>query len=318
MVCYFFDKSSGNIGVGIMDGTKKYFLAFICAVIIISILFVGTIGAIFILRKISFDRLFQSVTSEVDHIPSAVSYGTLYTESTKINLSQICRKETKNGSFKEVFCIADNKAYFSYTMSIPTGFHWFLASLDLNTLAMENICSLSNAKKHYTINRTVEYKERCGYYANGQIILNDSDTVFVYTIESGTAKSYTYEEYNFPKIYVAGEMIDANTVVLYIGENKQTFSLSEMAEGSKSIEYIYELRNKKTWNGTPCISGFFLPNSIQMIGDKIYAVGECLNFSGESYAIVFEYNKDSESWQFATVFFSGDTISRECYLVEQM
>lgn len=318
MVCCFSDKSPRNIGVGIMNGTKKYLFTFICIIVVIAVLFVGTYGAIFILRKISLDRFFQSVTSEVDHVPSAVSYGTLYTENAKIDLSQICRKETKNGSFKEVFCIAGNKVYFSYTMSIPEGFQWFLARVDLNTLVMENIFSLSNAKKYYTVNRAMEYKERCGYYANGQIILNDSDTVLVYTIEPGTVKSYTYEEYNFPQIYVAGETIDANTVVLYIDDNKQTFSLSEMAEGSKSIEYICELRNKKTWDGTPCISGFFGPNSIQMTGDKIYAMGGCLNFSGEAYAIVFEYNRDSESWQFAMSFFSGDTTSRECYLVEQM
>lgn len=301
-----------------MDGTKKYLSAFICIIVIIAVVLVGTCGAIFILRQVSFARFFRSVTSEVDHIPSAVAYGTLYTENAKINLSQICRRETKNGSLEEVFCIAGNKVYFSYTMSIPAGFHWFLARVDLNTLVMENICSISNAKKHYTVNRAVEYKERCGYYANGQIILNDSDTVLVYTIEPGTAKSYTYEEYNFPRMYVAGETIDANTVVLYIDEKKQTFSLSEMAEGSKSIAYIYELRNKKTWNGTPCISGFFSPSSIQTTGDKIYAMGECLNFSGEAYAIVFEYNRDSESWQFAMSFFSGDTTSRDCYLVEHL
>ena len=301
-----------------MDGAKKYLFAFLCVIIIIAVLFAGTFGAIFILRQISFSRMFQNVTSEVDHIPSAVSSGTLYTENAKIDISQICRKETKNGSFKEVFCIAGNKVYFSYTMSIPEGSQWVLARVDLNTLVMKNICSLSNAKKHYTVNRTMEYQERCGYYADGQIILNDSDTVLVYTIEPGTAKSYTYEEYHFPQIYVAGETIDANTVVLYIDENKQTFSLSEMAEGSKSIENIYELRNKKTWDGTPCISRFFGPNSIQTIGDKIYAMGGCLNFSGEAYAIVFEYNKDSESWQYAMSFFSGDTTSRECYLVEQM
>ena len=78
-----------------MDGTKKYLFVFICIIIVIAVLFVGTYGAVFILRQISLDRFFQSVTSEVDHVPSAVAYGTLYTENAKIDLSQICRKETK-------------------------------------------------------------------------------------------------------------------------------------------------------------------------------------------------------------------------------
>ena len=186
-----------------MNKTKKYLFTFICAVVTLAILCLSVHGAIVILRQVSLEGFFQNVKSEVDHIPSAVSYGTLYTENAKINLSQICRKGTKNSTLKEVFCIADNKVYFSYTMSIPEGFHWFIARVDLNTLVMETICSLSNVEKHYTVNRAMEYKERCGYYANGQIILNDSDTVLVYTIESGAAKSYTYEEFNFPQLYVA-------------------------------------------------------------------------------------------------------------------
>jgi hypothetical protein len=262
-----------------------------------------------------FDASFQEVDSEVDRIPAVVVYGMLYAGDATLNVAQLCRNENKSSSFKEVFCIMHGKVYFVYSVFDGLNYNWILASADIKTAVLENLCSFSNAKTSYLVKQKSDYKERNGYYANGQITLNDFETVFIYDIASGYVDSYKYEEYVFPQTKVLGEIVDSNTIALYTDGCKQTFSLSKMADDSKGIEKILELKNEKTWNGTPRLSHFLGQNSIQIIGDEIYAIGECLNFSGEAYAVILEYDQETRLWRFASTFFSGDTVFRSCYLV---
>lgn len=298
-----------------MNRTKKYLFMIITVAAVISILFAGIYGVLFGLPRVLFDASLQEVDSETDRIPAVVVYGTLYTEDATLDVAQLCRNENKNSSFKEVLCVVQGKAYFVYSVSDELKCNWILASVDLKTAVLENICSFSDVKTSYLLKQDSVYKERNGYYANGQIILNDLETVFIYDIDSECVNSYKYEEYIFPEAKIMGEIVDSNTIALYTEGSKQTFSLSKMSDDSKGIEKVYELKNKRTWNGTPCLSHFFGQNSMQIIGDEIYAIGECLNFSGEAYAVILEYDRETRLWRFASIIFSGDTVYRNCYLV---
>lgn len=227
----------------------------------------------------------------------------------------LCRKENKNFSFKEVLCIANEKVYFVYSDTTVDKREWVLASIDLNTEEINNIYSIANANVSYELDSKAGYSEKNGYFKNGIIVLNDFETVIQYDVNNEQVNSYRYEEYTFPENVIIGETVDMGTIALYIDGTKEIFTLSQMAEKNSNIEKIYEKRNKKTWDGSPQLSGFFVQNSVQVVDDKTYCVGECLNFAGEAYAVILEYDQTTENWKYVSTFFSGDTISRNCYLI---
>ena len=55
----------------------------------------------------------------------------------------------------------------------------------------------------------------------------------------------------------------------------------------------------------------------QVIEDKVYAVCDCLNSKGYSYAVILEYIELTDSWKYVTSSRSGagDIVHGRCYVV---
>ena len=293
----------------------KFTVIIVVAIICIIALLIGLFSLLFKLPRLTFDATLKNAAAETQNIPAVVVYGTLYVDNDEFDISGFCRKWNKNCSFREVLCVIDKKAFFVCSETDSSTRNWILASIDLQSMNIEEIMCFRDASMPYEVKRNIQYKEQNGYYKDGKIVLNDYKKVMLYDIYAASVIQYKYDEYAFPEMHLEGEVIDSQTILLYLEQGNQVFSIEDMAHSSNGIKQILQLQNKRTWSGLNCLSGFFSENSIQSLGDSVYCIGECLNFAGEAYAVLLEYNQPKNTWQYVTRVYSGDTVHRSSYLV---
>lgn len=282
--------------------------------IIVTVLFVLVLILSVFFPRVKLDKWLETLANESDGIPAYVVFGVLHTETDEINISQKCREQNKNNSLQEIFCIAEGKAYFVY-VDMTAAHTWTIASLDLKTMEFRDICQFLSAKGIYRDEHYGDYGKRNGFYYDGQIILSDFTSVLVYDIHRNVTSWYDYNTYAVPRRMIYGEVVKEQTLCLHINDYTRTFTLQEMAENSDGIARIYALKDKETWNGSSYLVSFLNNNRIQVIGDKIYTIEAVLNYSGEPYAVILEYNCESDSWLYVSKSFAGDTVHGNCYII---
>lgn len=229
-------------------------------------------------------------------------------------MRDLCRK---NGYYyREILCERDGKVYFVYCDPYEEKDCWTIGSIDLATSEFRICYKMTDPAESYEVQYWKNYKERNGYYFDRQIVLTDHKTVLTYDIDSQTVQTYAYRDYCFPECTVYGEYIDRETIQLNMGDSVRTYTLQEMAEKSGSISKIFALKEKKTWCGDSYLDSFFSGDSVQVVGDKVYTIGECLNYMGEAYAVIFEYNVEEDSWKYVTNYYTGENAhSQNFYII---
>lgn len=286
-----------------MSGKLKKTFGIIFIILILTI-------ALFRSIKKSFENPLKDIPQESSEIPSYVAYGSLYSDYGKIYVDGICRK---NGYYcKEILCLRDGKVYFVDSDSD----YWVIGELDLVTSEFRTCCKMADPAESYEIQGRKKYKDRNGYYFDGQIVLTDHKTVVTYDIDSQIVQMYAYSDYCFPECVIYGEAVDRETIRLNMGDSVRTYTLQEMAEKSDSIAQILELKEKKIWAGDSYLYRFFSSGNVQFIGDKVYTIGGCLNYHGQAYAVIFEHDVEEDSWKYVTNCFTGDRVSyNNCYVI---
>ena len=254
-----------------------------------------------IIPRVMFNLSLKDLKNESDSVPPHVVYGVLHTEEDRVPVSQILRKQNKNYSLEEIFCIANNQAYFCYRDSTETDI-WHLASIDLDSKDITDLIQFDVCETNYDTNFSSDYSKRCGYYDDGRIILNDMNQVLSFDIKNSSCTVTDSSEYSFP------QHSESEKSVL------RSFPLSELAEQSESFARIYALDSKKTWDGTSRLSGFFKKSNIFTIDGKIYTIQPILNYGGETHMLIFEYD-DSGKWLFVSKCFVGDILRDKCYIL---
>ncbi len=295
---------------------KKHLLFSILFPILFIALITLIIGGSIFIPRILLELSTKEIIPEVNESVPYVTNGVVHHGNDKISVSEICRKN--NYTLNEVFCISKSSVYFTCTSATKEKRDWIVMCWDYKTNELKELFTLSDANTVYSINISSEYKERNGYFYDRKIVLNDFLNVITYDITTHVLNEYEYEEYVFPNLFCQSEVLDSNTIRINIGNESRTFTLEYMASHSKGINVIYSLRDKHTWNKTQCLSSFFNPSSIQVVNDKIYAVGGCLNFSGESYAVFLEYDLKNESWLFIEKAYAGNPVYNKCYVINEM
>lgn len=281
------------------------------------ILIVAILGiALFCFIKKNYENPLKNIREESSELPNYVVYGVLYSDYGRIYVPSICEKKSKERYLDEIFCIKNGKAYLMYADYSEGARCWVLASVDLETSELQTCCELPNAAKIFDVNFSNDYMERDGYYLEGKIVLNDRQTVLEYDVESQNLETYDYYEYDFPKCTVYGEYIDNETVQLNLGNSIRRYTLEEMAEKSDSIAKIFALKNEKTWCGDSYLYRFFADDNVQFIGDKVYTIGNCFNYSGQAYTVILEYDVEEDSWKYVTNCYTGNPASPyNCYVI---
>lgn len=307
MVCCVSDKDVRNIGVGIMK--KAVLICFSVFVVGLIILMCA------ILPRIMSDKELTSIPNCTDVKPYCVANGTLFGDDTQVNIWDVCKKHNKDFTFKDVLYLSDEQVYFVCSDTSINDYKWVLASLDIETEEITEHYVFDKPSGAYLIDHVAEYSKRNGYYYDGKIVLTDYVNIIEYDVETSMAQQYDYIGYEFPELTILGECIDSQTIKVYNGKESAVFTLKDMANVNNEILKLYSMGNKKTWDGTSCLAGFFSDRSIQTDGENIYAIGNCANFSGESYGIILFYDNQTNQWQYITAVYTGDYAHGHCYIV---
>lgn len=262
--------------------------------------------ALFFMPRVLFDLSLIELENESDSIPAHVVYGVLHTEKESVPVSTILGKQSKDYSLKEILCVAEQQAYFVYCDSTEDCI-WRVASIDLETREIADLVQFKDVHDgNYRPNYTGQYADRCGYFHDGKIVLNDKNRVLIYDIRDGTGTITDYDTYAFPKYEVNGDDTE---------EQKFTFTLQEMADKSENFARIHVMGNKTTWDGTARSYESFGNRDLYAVDGKIYTIESILNYGGEAHMFIFEYDKDNDRWLYVSKCFAGDMVSRECYII---
>lgn len=286
-----------------MKGKTKFPIGKLLIILAVPLLLL----ALIFMPRVLFDLSLIELENESDSIPAHVAYGVLHTEKESVPVSQILRKQSKDYSLKEILCVVEQRAYFVYCDSTEDRI-WRVASIDLKTREIADLVQFKDVYdgKNYRPNYTGEYADRCGYYYDGQIVLNDKNRVLIYDIKDGTGTITDYDTYAFPKHEVNADFAEGQ---------KFTVTLQEMADKSENFARIYAMGNKTTWDGTARSYEFIGKRDIHAVDGKIYTIESILNFGGEAHMFIFEYDKDNERWLYVSKCFAGDIVSRQCYII---
>ncbi|MBQ4563440.1 MAG: hypothetical protein IJA58_03040 [Lachnospiraceae bacterium] len=281
---------------------KKISLIVIGCMLLGGIIVMGFFG----IRK-AMDYRIEALQTETSESPAFVAYDTLYYRGNRIEFDQLTGKNTESVAFKEVVVIKDERIWF-----VCQGWkkdteeeRWHLASV-----AQDG----SDFQTHYC----AEFggAEDRWFYNDGQIVLSDGIKLVEYDMESGTAEERTASDHAFPTELITAEIKDAETIVFANqGENKQ-FTVADGEKGSAVFRTMMTWRGKKTAVGDSYLVDLF--DNVQMVGEKIYIICRVLNWHGETYALIYEYDIETNTCKYAGSYFMGDVIGSHLYLVEEV
>ena len=288
---------------------RKRVIGRICGLILAFALLAG--GLTVAPRLISVTRLTR-IPNESPDTPNCMVYGTLYTSAGETDLSAACLRN--GGHLLEVFCMDDQQVFLSCEMDGD----WVIASVDLQTSVFKTHCRLPGAKGQYRLSNGSPYGEKSGYYWNGEIVLNDFNTILTYDIAANTSRTVAYAEYGFPAAALSGEAIDPETIRFSIENTQMLCSLAEMASESPGIAQLYSLGQRNAWNGASPLRSFFSSDSICAADGRVYAIGEFFPHPGRAYAVILEYDAGNGAWRYVTSLPAGDQVHSHCYLVNEI
>lgn len=270
----------------------------ICAIAVTLMVVITTI--IQLDSKYNMRHFFDDWEKEVDEEIAPVLHDYyVYYRDKKVNLHDI-----SPGYIREVFCVSDDRIYFCYSTSTPdseAGIIWNIASIGLNgeNLINHYSCNLFNKSDYLTKDRYIrlsyhDYNENYygGLYEDNKIYLHGRDRTVVYDICNDTA----CEVNEYPMSRYRWNFNDTHSEIV-IKDCEQdlckTVTLESMAEKNNYAKKLLELSSRKIWSGkSPTYKVFSM---VRTVGDRIYLICEVLNWNGESFSIVFQYDFSSEN-----------------------
>ncbi len=273
-------------------------------VFLIFILSIVTIGGCFF--QIRYNP-YKNIPRESEELPTYVAYESVYIGTEKIYLGSI----EEVFDVQEVFCVNGEKIYFVHSKDNGNSLNWYLASYDINTEEYKTYYELSGYQKDLS----KIYRLQNGYCKEQKIVLNDQNIVVEFDTSSQEIQTFQYEEYEFPKLDIYGENINGNSIQVVMDSKTNIWTLEKMAEKSKSIETLCSFKTKMNWDGETYLPYFFEETSVQCFDEKVYAVGEAINYHGAAFAIILEYNVEDDVWEYVTSHRTGGTSHGNVYIV---
>lgn len=254
-----------------------------------------------------------NIKTESENIHSYAIHRTLIHEGKNIDIYKLMKLE-KEFEVEEILYIQGNIAYIVYTY-VYDGCNWIIAAVDLDTGDVEECCVFADSYEPYIEQPGRPYKERNGYYLDGQIVLSNGRTVLVYDIATKAEHRFSYDEYDFSKSKVYGDYIDGISVKLFVDEKEIILTLEDLLNHSESVNRILSLRSKKIWNSNNSLYDFFSDYSVQCVGERVYLVGRCLNYYGSSFAVILEYDVENSVWKYVANQYTWDNCHRKMYII---
>lgn len=247
---------------------------------------------------------------------TAVSYGyfsNIYSNGSKFDINDVL--DTKTEHLKQVFCIVDDKIYFCYVYNINNEKHCVLASINSIDSKFEILWDeVFNSTISWNYNYYDDYSLRAGYYYNGKIVVTDFDTLIEYDLKTEICNKIKFHKYQKPIMNLKIKKNNSQEYLLNFNDN--TFFINDdfLINNSEVAKKILTKNKFSIWNGDSPADNFI--DSIKIIDDRIFVICRIKNFSGTSYAIIFEINPEQQSCHYVGFHMVGGIIhDSEFYIV---
>lgn len=272
------------------------------------------------------NQTFDTYEIETKEKISYVYYDTLVYGDRIINFEEMLDKSEYRGTFHEVYFIQGDTIWFGFsnaTKNEDGSKTWHIASINADSKEI-NICYSGNfglkkgADKFYAQNNnrlSEGHQVDNGFYYDGKIVLTDRTKTVEYDLQANKIAEFAASDYEYPILPIKADIIDYHTVSFSKESREKIFDVKQARQSSIAFEKLYELEQEKNWQGKPYLSELF--DNVQIVDDQIYIICNVFNWNGETHAIVFQYDFDTNSCKYAFHRFMDDVIGNNLYIVPQ-
>ena len=290
-------------------------LVTICSVfLVVSFLFVGIL---FLLPdQTKADKQLSTIQSEVQEIPLAIRFSTLIGDNFELNLDEVLENNGYGSDMNECLCSYNGKVYFvfdSYMDGIEDKRIWNVATVNFDGTNFKIEYSDVFNGFYYNESTNKNNVEKCGYFNNGVIVLNDKQKVVEYDIISGKGTEFTFDEYDFFENELDYQIVDNNKITFTKINVDKTLTLEDLKETDGVVSEICNVYDEKIRDKESGLKYFF--DSVQVINDKVYLLCRVLNYHGHTSVVVLEYDFETNSCKYVCSEFISDTIGGNYYLI---
>ena len=299
----------------------------IVILILLGILFFwgGIIILIFGPRMLMKNKL-NTMQPETIAQPAYVAHNTLYWENAVINFDELVKQNIGKSYFKELVVIREDRIWFVYVKDDDrqtAGELWYLASVDQNGSDLQNHFSGEfGISENASINvwegnpacRELYYEEKNAFYISDRIIMQDGVKLIEYNMETGAVIEREALQFVFPEEPIIVEIENRKEICFKQGGTEKRFTTDDGKKHSSAFGIMMALEKKKTAMGTGFLEYLF--HNVQFIGNEIYIICEVLNWHGETHALIYQYDFETNTCRYVGNHFMNDIVGWDMYLVE--
>lgn len=257
-----------------------------------------------------------------------VCYDTLVFHDVALDFDQLLDGNISDGVFHEVYAVRDDMIWFGYsdaTRNENGAKTWYIASVAIDGRNFQiaysgEFCSETEADQAYVKNNTSPAKERYftanGFYYGGKIILTDHVKTVAYDLSTGNTMEFSAADYEYPTLPIEAEIIDHQTISFCKDTEQKIFDVETGIQTSAVFKELFELENKKNWQGKSYLSELF--DKVQFVNHQVFILCRVMNRAGETHAVVFQYDFENNSCKYAFHCFMDDLIGNDLYVVPKI
>ncbi len=192
----------------------------------------------------------------------------------------------------------------------------YLYSIDIDGKDHELICAFNEGNKRWldcldydfgilAIGIQPAYSKLPAYYYGGKIVINDSDSVIEYDIESGNITKCAAGDYEHPK---KGSSISytENDLRVRLNEEEYRIPYQELIDSSPEMKYLYDLTKQQRADTEPDYSpGDFFSYHVYYDGEP-YFVCRPMSKYGLSFGALFKFDPDTQKLTYINCVYTDD------------
>lgn len=298
--------------------TLKAFIAIGIVVMLAAVILVN----VYRLTSLSTKQLLNSLVQESPDYPAYNSLAHFYVDGSSIDWYDVLQDNEIEGQFAEVLVVYNDRIFFVVEERCDSGIGkmWRLLSVNkkgenLLTHLNENF-GLDGGDNAYQCNnacRDAFWESKNGFYHNGKIILTDHVKLVEYDIENGNMTLMSSSEHVYPENEVGVIKKDSQTLLVDYMGIQRTITPDALKRSSQAFTSFMELRQKETWDGRSRLERLF--TNVQSDGENIYVICSAYNWSGETYAVVFQFDMQEDNCNYSFYQYVIDSVDERFYLV---
>ena len=271
--------------------------------------------------------LFEAFSHETNEEVPYVHGQTLMLDGMSLDFDLILEANSIDGFFHEVYVIQNDVVFFGYSTALGnqrSGRLWNIATLTIedkavNSVYCEEFCSENGADQRYVPNSNDHSKNRYltanGFYYDHKIVLTDHIKLTEFDLRTGSALKYSTKDYQYPTMLDV-EIVDYQTIIFSKNHSEKTFDINQGKQSSVVFNEMSKLEKEKNWDKKPLLSYLF--DKVQIADDQIFIICRVMNWHGETHAVVYLYDFETNTCQYAFHHFMNDVITDNLYVVPRI